>query len=61
MEIKIDYLGVCVIIDANTETITIVSNNTNSKVLFNMAFKAILNKVNINTDNYKIINNANCY
>ena len=61
MLMKINYLGVCVIIDANTETITIVSNNTNSKVLFNMAFKAILNKVNINTDNYKIINNANCY
>ena len=61
MLMKINYFGVCVIIDANTETITIVSNNTNSKVLFNMAFKAILNKVNINTDNYKIINNANCY
>ena len=61
MEIKINYLGVCVIIDVNAETITIVSNNTNSKVLFNMVFKAILNKVNIDTNGYKIINNANCY
>ena len=61
MEIKIDYLGVCVIIDANAETISIIENNTNSQKLFNMAFKAILNKVNIDIDNYKIINNTNCY
>ena len=58
MKIKVDYMGVCVNIDANTETITIVSNNTNSQVLFNMAFKAILNKVNMDTNNYKIINNC---
>ena len=55
MEIKIDYLGVCVIIDANAETITIAENTTNSKTLFNMVFKAILNKVNIDTNNYKIV------
>ena len=59
MKIKIDYLGVCVIIDANAETITIVSD-TSSKKMLNMVFKAILNKVNINTDNYRIINKTNC-
>ena len=55
MEIKINYLGVSVIIDANTETISILENNTNSKTLFNMVFKAILNKININTNGYKIV------
>ena len=57
MEIQINYLGVCVIIDANTETITITENNTNSEKLLNMVFKAILNKVNINTNDYKIVRN----
>ena len=61
MKIKINYMGVCVVIDANAETISIIENNTNSKKLFNMVFKAILTKVNIDTDNYKIINNTNCY
>ena len=60
MNIKIDYLGVCVVIDANTETITIDSD-IKSKQLLNMVFKAILSKININTNGYKIINNANCY
>ena len=55
MEIKINYLGVCVVIDANTETITITENHTNSEKLLNMIFKAILKKVNINTNNYKIV------
>lgn len=55
MEMKINYLGICVIIDVNAETITIVSNNTNSKVLFNMVFKAILNKVNIDTNGYTVV------
>ena len=55
MKIKTDYLGVCVIIDANTETITITENHTNSEKLLNMIFKAILKKVNINTNNYKIV------
>ena len=58
MLIEINYLGVYVIIDVNAETITIVRNNTNSKVLFNMVFKAILNKINIDVNNYKIINNS---
>ena len=58
MLIEINYLSVYVIIDVNAETITIVRNNTNSKVLFNMVFKAILNKINIDVNNYKIINNS---
>lgn len=57
MNIKIDYMGVSVVIDTNNETITIVSNNTNSKVLFNMAFKAILKSINIDTNGYKIVRN----
>ena len=60
MKIKINYLGVCVIIDVNAETITITSD-IKSKQLLNMVFKAILSKININTDGYKIINNTNCY
>ena len=60
MEIQINYLGVCVIIDANAETITI-NSDIKSKQLLNMVFKAILSKININTDGYKIINNTNCY
>ena len=61
MNIKIDYMGVSVVIDTNNETITITNPNCNSKKLINMVFKSILNKVNIDTNNYKIINNTNCY
>ena len=60
MNFKIDYMGVCVVIDTNSETITITSD-IKSKKLLNMVFKAILSKININTDGYKIINNTNCY
>ena len=56
MEIKVNYLGVEVHINKNTETISIIKDNTNSKKLFNMAFKAILNSININVNDYKIIN-----
>ena len=59
MEIKINYLGVSVIIDANKEQISIIQDNTNSKTLFNMAFKAILNKVNIDFNNYTVVNKTN--
>ena len=55
MKIKINHLGVCVSIDENAETISIIENNTNSAELFNMVFKAILNKININPNNYKIV------
>lgn len=56
MNFKIDYLGVNVDIDTGAKQISIIQDNTNSKELFNMVFKAILNKVNINVNDYKIIN-----
>ena len=56
MIINIEYLDVEVIINKNTETISIIKDNTNSKKLFNMAFKAILNSINIDVNDYKIIN-----
>ena len=55
MEIKINYLGLTVVINENTKKISIIEDNINSKTLFNMVFKAILNKVNIDTNNYKIV------
>ena len=56
MEIKINYLGVTATINKNTKKISIIKDNTNSKKLFNMAFKAILNSINIDVNDYKIIN-----
>ena len=58
MEIKINYMGVKVRINKNTQEIIILENKGNSKKLFNMVFKAILNSVNINVNDYKIINNS---
>ena len=58
MEIKINYMGVKVHINKYTQEIIILENNGNSKKLFNMIFKAILNSVNINVNDYKIINNS---
>ena len=55
MNFKIDYLGVSVDIDTGAKQITIYENNVNSEKLLNMIFKAILNKVNINTNGYKIV------
>lgn len=55
MNFKIDYLGVSVFIDTGTKQITIYENNVNSEKMFNMIFKAILNKINIDTNNYSII------
>lgn len=57
MLIEVDYMGVKVHINKNTNEITIIENNNNSNKLFNMIFKAILNNVNINVNDYKIINN----
>ena len=57
MNIKIDYMGVSVVIDTNNETINIIENNINSKKLFNMVFKAILKSINIDTNSYKIVRN----
>lgn len=56
MIIKVEYLGAEVHINKNTKEISIIQDNTNSKKLFNMAFKAILNSININVNDYKIIN-----
>ena len=58
MEIKINYLGVTATINKNNKQISIIKDNTNSKKLFNMAFKAILNSINIDVNDYKIINNS---
>ena len=55
MLMQINYLGVCVVIDANAEKISIIKDNTNSKTLFNMAFKTILNKVNIDCSGYAVV------
>ena len=55
MNFKIDYLGVSVNIDTGAKQISITQDNTNSKELFNMIFKAILNKVNIDCSGYTIV------
>ena len=55
MNFKIDYLGVSVDINTGAKQITIYENNINSEKLLNMVFKAILNKININTNGYKIV------
>ena len=60
MEIKINYLGLIVVINENTKKISIIEDNTNSKTLRNMVFKAILNKINIDINNYTIVNKTNC-
>ena len=59
MNFKIDYLGVNVDIDTGAKQITIYENNVNSEKLLNMIFKAILNKVNINTNGYTVVNKTN--
>ena len=59
MNFKIDYLGVSVDIDTGAKQITIYENNMNSEKLLNMVFKAILNKVNIDTNNYTVVRNSN--
>ena len=55
MNFKIDYLGVNVNIDTGAKQITIYENNVNSEKMFNMIFKAILNKVNIDTNGYSVV------
>lgn len=59
MNFKIDYLGVSVDIDTGAKQITIYENNVNSEKMFNMIFKAILTKVNIDTNNYTIVRKNN--
>lgn len=59
MNFKIDYLGVSVDIDTGAKQITITENNVNSEKMFNMIFKAILNKINIDTNNYAVVRKNN--
>ena len=59
MYFKIDYLGVSVDIDTGAKQITIYENNVNSEKMFNMIFKAILNKINIDTNSYTVVRKSN--
>ena len=59
MNFKIDYLGVSVDIDTGAKQITIYENNVNSEKMFNMIFKAILNKINIDTNSYTVVRKSN--
>ena len=59
MNFKIDYLGVSVDIDTGAKQITIYENNVNSEKIFNMIFKAILNKINIDTNGYTVVRKSN--
>lgn len=59
MNFKIDYLGVSVDIDTGAKQITIYENNVNSEKIFNMIFKAIMNKINIDTNSYTVVRKNN--
>ena len=59
MNFKIDYLGISVDIDTGAKQITITENNVNSEKIFNMIFKAILNKINIDTNGYTVVRKSN--
>ena len=59
MYFKIDYLGVSVDIDTGAKQITITENNVNSEKIFNMIFKAILNKINIDANGYTVVRKSN--
>ena len=59
MYFKIEYLGVSVYIDTGAKQITIYENNVNSEKMINMIFKAILNKINIDTNNYTVVRKNN--
>ena len=59
MNFKIEYLGVSVDIDTGAKQITIYENNINSEKLLNMVFKAILTKININTNGYTVVRKNN--
>lgn len=59
MYFKIKYLGVSVDIDTGAKQIIIYENNMNSEKLLNMVFKAILNKVNVDTNGYTVVRKNN--
>lgn len=58
MLINVEYMGVKVHINKNTNEITIIENNNNSNKLFNMVFKAILHNCNIDINKYTVVNNS---
>ena len=57
MIINVEYMGVKVHINKNTNEIIIIENN-NSNKLFNMIFKAILHNCNIDINKYTVVNNS---
>lgn len=55
MLIEVDYMGVHVHINKNTKKISILEDNTDTEILFDMVFKAILNNINItDINNYSV-------
>lgn len=54
MIMQINNLGVSIVIDTIQEKIFIIQDKTNSEKLFDMVFKSMLNKVNIDLRNYKV-------
>lgn len=54
MIIEINYMDVYALINTNTQEI-LIKDHINNENLFNMVYKSILNKVNINIDNYTIV------
>lgn len=54
MIMQINNLGANIVIDTIQEKIFIIQDKTNSEKLFNMVFKSMLNKVNIDLRNYKV-------
>lgn len=55
MIMQINNLGVNIVIDTIQEKIFITEDNTNSEKLFNIVFKSILQKINIDLRNYKVM------
>lgn len=55
MLIQINNLSVSIVIDTIQEKIFVTEDNTNSEKLFDMVFKSILDKVNIDLRNYKVM------
>lgn len=54
MIMQINNLGVNIVIDTIQEKIFIIQDKTNSEKLFDMVFKSMLNKINIDLRNYKV-------
>ena len=56
MFMEIRYLGVIVKIYTDSERI-LINDNINSDELFNMVFNSILNKIDIDINNYYVVRN----